>query len=68
MAALCDVLPRLPPQPVRHAGAEHRALPDPARAVEHRQPGREHIRRDDLALALAPEEQERVELGVLEGD
>ena len=53
---------------MRHPGAKHGALPHAARAVEHGQPCREDIRRDDLALAFAPEEEQRVELGVLERD
>ena len=47
-------------------GAENRALADPARPVEDGQLRREHVRDDDLGLALAPEEEEGVELGVLE--
>ena len=47
--------------------AQERRLPDAARAVEHRQPRGDEVRDDDLALALAPEEEQRVELGVLEG-
>ncbi len=51
----------------RDRGAEQRRLPDAARPVEHGQPRGDEVRDDDLGLALAPEEQERVELGVLEG-
>ena len=53
-------------QPARHAGAEERALADAARSVEDSEPVREHVRRHGRDLALAAEEEERVELGVLE--
>src|SRR3989442_13393942 len=53
-------------QPRRNRRAEDRALADAARAVEHREPRREEIRDEYLGLALAPEEEERIELGVLE--
>ena len=39
---------------------EQRALADAARAVEHGQPRREQVRDHDLAVALAPEEEQRV--------
>ena len=54
------------PQPPCHAGAEERALADAARPVEDGEPVREHVRRHRRDLALAAEEEERVELGVLE--
>ena len=54
------------PQPARDAGAEERALADAARPVEDGEPVREHVRRHGRDLALAAEEEERVELGVLE--
>jgi hypothetical protein len=54
------------PQPAGDAGAEERALPDAARPVEDGQPAREHVRRHRSYLALAAEEEERVELRVLE--
>ena len=49
---------------LRDAGAQERALADAARAVEH--VSRERQVRDHVALALAAEEEQRVELGVLE--
>ena len=54
------------PQIARDAGAQHGALADAARPVEHGQPRRDEVRDDDLALALAAEEEQRVELRVLE--
>ena len=54
------------PQPPRDARAEKRALADAARPVEDGEPSREHVRRHSRDLALATEEEERVELGVLE--
>src|SRR6188508_1589845 len=68
MTALGHVLPRLPPQSVRHPGTKHRALPHPARPVEHGQSRGKDVRGDDLALAFAPVEQQSIELGVLERD
>ena len=53
-------------QRARDRGAQQRRLADPARAVEHRQPRGDQVGDDDLPLALAAEEQERVELGVVE--
>ena len=47
-------------------GPEQRRLPDPARAVQDREPRGHQIGDDDLPLALAAEEEEGVELGVLE--
>ena len=47
-------------------GLQDRALADPARPVQHREPGGEHVRRDDLGLPPASEEEECIELGVLE--
>ena len=49
-----------------HACAQERALADATRPVEHRQPGRHQVRRDELRLALAAEEEERIVLGVAE--
>src|SRR5206468_2197036 len=76
-----DALERARPGVVQHDGragcllaevaddgrAEQRRLPDSALAVEDRQPGREQVRDHDLALVLAAEEEERVELRVVEG-
>ena len=53
-------------QPAGHAGTEERALADAARSVENGEPAREHVRRHGGDLALAAEEEQRVELGVLE--
>ena len=53
-------------QPARDAGAQERALADAARPVEDGEPVREHVRRHGGDLALATEEEQRVELGVLE--
>ena len=53
-------------QTPRHAGAQQRALADAARAVEHGQPRGHQVRRDDLGLALAAEEEAPVVLGVAE--
>ena len=55
------------PQRSDDPGAEQRRLADPARAVQHRQPGCERVGGDDLRFAPTPEEEERVELGVVEG-
>ena len=55
------------PQPAGDARAEQRALADAARPIEDGQPAREHVRRDRRDLTLATEEEQRVELGVLEG-
>ena len=51
---------------VRDRGAEERALADAARPVQHRQPRGHEVGEHDLALALAAEEEQRVELRVLE--
>ena len=53
-------------QTMRDTGAQDRGLTYAAGPVEHGQPRREHVRTDDLALALTAEEEERVELGVFE--
>ena len=53
-------------QRARDGGAQQRRLADAARPVEDREPGRDEVGHDDLRLALAPEEEEGVELGVLE--
>src|SRR5206468_10261193 len=53
-------------QPARNPGAEERALADTARPVEDGQPVREHVRRHRSDLALAAEEEQRVELRILE--
>ncbi len=45
---------------------ENRGLPHTARPVQDRQSRGQHVRSDDLAFALAPEEEQGVELGVLE--
>ena len=50
----------------RDGGEQQRRLAHPARPVEHGEAGRDEVRDDDLGIALAPEEIERVELGVLE--
>ena len=55
------------PQRARDRGSQERRLPDAARPVQHRQARRDQVRDHDLALALAAEEEQRVELGVLEG-
>ena len=62
-----DILPVELQQLVRDPGAQQRALPYATRPVQDRQPGREQVGRDDLPLALAPEEQHRVERRVFEG-
>ena len=53
-------------QRARDCGAQERRLADAARPVEHREARRDEVGDDDLALALAPEEEEGVELRVLE--
>jgi hypothetical protein len=53
-------------QPPHHARAEERALADAARPVENGQPGGDEIGGDELGLAVAPEEEALVELGVVE--
>ena len=47
-------------------GAQDGALPNSRLAVQDRQPRRHQVRGDHLALAFAPEKEERVEIGVLE--
>ena len=53
-------------EPACDAGAQERALADAARSVKNGEPVREHVRRHGGDLALAAEEEQRVELGVLE--
>ena len=48
------------------AGVEQGALPDPARAVEDREPRGEEVRHRDLGLALAAKEEQSIELAVAE--
>ena len=55
------------PQVARDAGAQHRALADPRRAVEDGQARRHDVRDDDIAVLLASEEELLVELRVFEG-
>ena len=66
LAALVEVRRRDAAQVVGDARPQDRALADAGLAVEDRQPGRHQVRLDQLALALAPEEEADVELGVLE--
>ena len=47
-------------------GAEHRALPDAQRPVEHREARRHHVGGDHLRLALPAEEEQGVEVAVVE--
>ena len=49
------------------AGAQHGALPNAGLAVQHRERRGHQVGGDDFPLALPTEEEERVELGVLEG-
>src|SRR6266508_93803 len=56
----------LPTKSVRHAGAQDGALADSARPVQDGDPRGDEIGGDHLALALAPEKEERVEIGVFE--
>ena len=53
-------------QVVRDPGAEQRALADPALPVQDGQPGRDQVGGDDLAVALAAEEERGVGVRVLE--
>ena len=55
------------PERVRDRGAKERGLSHAARAVQDCQARGHQVRHDDVALALAPAEEERVELGVLKG-
>ena len=48
-------------------GQEQGRLTDPARPVQHREARGDEVRDDDLGIALASEEVQRVELGVVEG-
>ena len=50
-----------------YAGPQKRCLADAARAVEDGQTRSHQIRDDHLDLTLAAEEEQRVELGVVEG-
>src|SRR5262249_43930126 len=54
------------PEPVRDACPEDRALPNAARSVQDRDPRGDQVRRDDLALPFASEEEKRVGVRVLE--
>ena len=54
------------PQPVRDPGPEQRALPHAARAIQDGEAIGEQVRGDDLGLALAPEEQKRVQCRLVE--
>ena len=56
-----------PAQLVHDACPQERRLADAARAVQHRQAGSEGVRDDDLRLARAPEEEQRVQFTVVEG-
>ena len=56
----------LPERP-RDGCAQQRRLPHAARPVEDGQPRGDEVGDDDLTLALAPEEEEGVELRVVEG-
>ena len=47
-------------QPRHDAGVEERALADAALAEEEREPGREHVRDDELGIGVAAEEVRRV--------
>ena len=49
------------------ASPEHGALPHAERPVEDREARGHHVRRDRVRVAFPAEEEERVELGVLEG-
>ncbi len=53
-------------KPLRDPCPQQRALADAARPEEDGQPVREDVRDDRLPLALAAEEEERVERGVAE--
>src|SRR5204863_3305303 len=54
------------PQPVRDACAHDRGLADTAWSVEYGDSRGDQVGGDDLALALASEEEQRVAVGVLE--
>ena len=56
----------LAPETMRDARLQQGRLPDAARAVEDGQPRGHQVRDDHLDLALAAEEEQRVELGVVE--
>ena len=47
---------------MRNARTENGALADPARSIEHGDPGGHQIRSDHLALALTAEEEQSVEV------
>jgi hypothetical protein len=61
-----NLYPLLLSKTMSNPGAEHGALADAARAVQHRDASRHEVGGDDLRLMFTPEEQQRVEIGVLE--
>src|SRR6266566_9775686 len=62
-----DLYALLLPEAVRDPRAQDGALPDSARPVQDRDAGRHQIGGDHLRLSFASKEQQRVEIGVLEG-
>ena len=61
-----DVDTRLLAKLVRDTGSQHGRLADAGRSEQHRQARGHQVRRDHLAVAVAPEEEQRVDSGVFE--
>ena len=62
----CDLRSIFAPETMSNARAENGTLADAARPVEHGDASRHQICRDDLALALATEKEEGVEIRIFE--